>query len=62
MHGKSVSDMVIDASKGADATKKLMSPNAHEDPETVTGTNEQKAFKGRAGKPKGPFGPQGRMF
>lgn len=41
---------------------KLFSPNAQEDPETVTGDNPQKAWIGKSGKPSGPFGPQGKLF
>lgn len=62
MAGKSVSDMTFDPSKTADNSKKLMSPNAQEDMETVTGDNPQKAWLGGSGKPTPPFGPQGRNF
>lgn len=62
--GKSVSDMTsLDPSKvkdGSDA--KLFSPNAQEDPETVTGDNPLVAWKPGGSKPSGPFGPQGKMF
>jgi hypothetical protein len=58
----SVGDMTFDPSSKKDNTDKLMSPNAKEDPETVTGDNPQKAWIGGSGKPQGPFGPQGRNF
>jgi hypothetical protein len=60
--GKSVQDATIDPSKAGNATDKLMSPNAQEDPETVTGDNPQQAWKPGGKKPSGPFGPQGRNF
>lgn len=61
--GKSVADATIDPSKAkARSMDKLMSPNAQEDPETVTGDNPQKAWLGGSGKPSGPFGPKGRSF
>jgi hypothetical protein len=59
--GRSVQDATIDPSN-AKQNEKLMSPNAQEDPETVTGDNEQKAWKPGGRKPSGPFGPQGRDF
>ena len=60
--GQSVQDATVDPSNAGNATKKLMSPNAKEDPETVTGDNPQKAWRPGGSKPKGPFGPQGRNF
>lgn len=62
MAGQSLADKTIDASKAKDHNAQLMSPNAKEDPETVTGDNPQKAWLGGGGKPQGPFGPQGRNF
>lgn len=62
MAGQSVADKTIDASKAPNINAKLMSPNAVEDPDTVTGDNPQKAWIGGSGKPTGPFGPQGRNF
>jgi hypothetical protein len=60
--GQSVQNAAIDPSKAGNTKEKLMSPNAKEDPETVTGDNPQKAWLGSGGKPKPPFGPQGRNF
>ncbi len=63
MIGKSVANAEINPSTAkAKSMDKLMSPNAQEDPETVTGDNPQKAWLGGSGKPQGPFGPKGRMF
>lgn len=62
--GMSVGDMDPgDAPKsGNPQADKLMSPNAKEDMDTVSGDNPQKAWMGKGGKPKAPFGPQGRNF
>lgn len=61
--GKSVADVEFNpASASKDRMNKLMSPNAKEDPETVTGDNPQKAWIGGSGKPKAPFGQAGREF
>jgi len=60
--GKPVRNQTIDPSNASDNTKKLMSPNAKEDPDTVTGDNPQKEWLGKGGKPQGPFGQQGRNF
>lgn len=58
----SISDKTIDPSNTKDNTEKLMSPNAKEDPETVTGDNPQKAWAPGGKKPMGPFGPRGKNF
>lgn len=60
--GQSVASKTFDPSKAKDATSKLMSPNAQEDTETVTGENPQVPWAPGGGKPSGPFGPQGREF
>ncbi len=61
--GKSVSNAEFDPSSASNkASDRLMSPNAKEDPETVTGDNPQKAWLGSGKKPMGPFGRQGRDF
>lgn len=58
-----ISNKTIDPSNAPDISKKLMSPNAKDDPETLSATNEQKAWVGpHSGKPKGPFGQQGKNF
>ena len=57
-----IANKTIDPSNAPDNSKKLMSPNAKEDPETVTGDNPQKAWMGSGGKPKAPFGQQGKNF
>lgn len=60
--GESVANKTIDPSGASSNTRKLMSPNAKDDPETINATNEQRAWIGGSGKPKRPFGPQGRNF
>lgn len=60
--GKPVANQTIDPSNAPDATDRLMSPNAKEDQETVTGDNPQKAWIGKGGKPSGPYGQQGKNF
>lgn len=60
--GESVANKTFDPSNKGSIQGKLMNPNAKEDPEAVTGDNPQKAWLGSGGKPKGPFGPQGRNF
>lgn len=57
-----MSNKTIDPSGASSNTKKLMSPNAKEDDRCVTGDNPQKAWVGGSGKPKGPFGQQGKNF
>lgn len=48
--------------KSSDAAEKLMSTEASDAKDTMTGTNELKGFVGGSGKPEGPFGVQGRKF
>jgi hypothetical protein len=60
--GESVANKTIDPSGASSNTRKLMNPNAKDDPETVSPTNEQKAWIGGSGKPQRPFGPKGRNF
>lgn len=60
--GDSIANKTIDPSKAKGNTEKLMSPNAHDDPDALSGTNEQRAWIGGAGKPGKPYGPQGRNF
>jgi hypothetical protein len=58
-----IANKTIDPSNASDSTRKLMNPNAKEDPECVTGDNPQKAWTGKhSGKPSGPFGQQGKNF
>lgn len=40
----------------------LLSDNAKDNKDSLTPTNELKQAVGRSGKPKGPFGKQGREF
>ena len=49
---------------GASEAKKaaLFSTEASDAKDTMTGTNEQKEFKGGSGVPKGPFGAKGKEF
>lgn len=61
--GIGLAGKTFDVPKNSDAVnEKLMSPNAKEDPETVSGDNPQKPWQGGSGKPKGPFGVAGREF
>lgn len=62
MAGQPVANKDIDASKAKNHNAQLMSPNAQEDKETVSGENPQKAWLGSGGKPQGPFGSKGRNF
>lgn len=62
MIGKSLANVDLDASKAKNHNEKLMSPNAQEDMETVTGDNPQKAWMPGGSKPMAPFGPRGRNF
>lgn len=57
-----IANKAIDPSSASDNSKRLLSPNAKEDAECVTGDNPQKAWIGGSGKPKGPFGQQGKNF
>lgn len=41
---------------------KLLSTEASDGKDTMTGTNEQKPFVGGSGTPKGPFGMKGKEF
>lgn len=41
--------------------EKLMSPNAQERPDTQTGSNDNKQWIGKNGKPSGPLGQRGRI-
>jgi hypothetical protein len=60
--GQPIRNQTVDPSNAPDNTKKLMSPNAREDPEAVTGDNPQKEWINPGGKPKAPYGQQGRNF
>lgn len=59
-----VSDWDPGSGGAHDAAKhaKLMSTDAREDMDNVTKSNPQKAFKGKSGKPSGPYGLKGRNF
>lgn len=50
---------------GADSPSKmakLMSTEAKDDADCITGTNKLERFQGKPTKPKGPFGTQGQEF
>ena len=49
-------------SKASEKAEKLMSTEASDGKDTMTGTNELKNFVGGSGKPEGPYGVQGRKF
>jgi hypothetical protein len=57
-----MSNKTIDPSGAGDNLKKVMSPNAKDDPECMTADNPQKAWFGGSGKPKAPYGQQGHNF
>lgn len=40
----------------------LLEPNAKDHPETFNATNSLEQWNGKGGKPKGPFGQQGKNF
>lgn len=60
--GQSVSNITVDPSSAKDINAKLMSPNAKEDPDTVTGDNPQKAWLGSGKVDQSGLGSKGRMF
>lgn len=48
--------------RGTDRAEKLMAPNAVERPDTQKSAGDNtKPWIGGSGKPKGPFGQQGRI-
>lgn len=57
----SVADKTVDPSN-ARKNDQLLQPNAKDDPECISGDNPQKPWTGGSGKPKGPFGQQGKNF
>jgi hypothetical protein len=57
-----IANKTIDPSNSSGNTKKLLSPNAKDDPDCLTGDNPQKAWAPGGGKPKGPFGQKGKNF
>lgn len=42
--------------------KKMLTPNAKDNPDSLTPTNELKQTIGKSGKPPAPFGKKGREF
>jgi hypothetical protein len=61
MLGKSVSNMSVGTPKGR-SREQLFATDAKDQADNISATNEQKAFVGKGGKPKGPFGLQGKEF
>lgn len=62
-YDKSAGDMKFPAgSTKVETSAKLMGTVAKDNADAHNGTNEQKPFVGKAGKPSGPFGPKGREF
>lgn len=57
-----IANKTIDPSNAGSNAGKLMNPNAKDDPECMTGDNPQKAWIGGGGKPKAPYGQQGKNF
>lgn len=55
----SVSDATFDLASQPDATEKLMSPNAMEKPDSVTGSNPQVQFNPSKKVSKSTYGPLG---
>jgi hypothetical protein len=61
--GKSIGNKTIDPSGESSTTKKLLAPNAKDDPRCLPGEdNVQEPFIGGKGKPSPPYGPAGRGF
>jgi hypothetical protein len=48
--------------KSSEKADQLMSTEATDAKDTMTGTNELKGWVGGSGKPEGPYGVQGRKF
>jgi len=48
--------------KSSDKADSLMSTEASDAKDTMTGTNELKGWVGGSGKPDAPYGVQGRKF
>jgi hypothetical protein len=48
--------------KSQEKAEELMSTEARDASDTMTGTNELKQWTGGSGKPPGPYGVQGRKF
>ena len=48
--------------KSSEKADKLMSTEASDAKDTMTGTNELKQWVGGSGKPPAPYGVQGRKF
>lgn len=48
--------------KNQGSIDKLMSTEAKDNPSSISATNDLKAFNGKARKPGGPFGTQGKEF
>lgn len=63
-YAKSVGSWNPGPGKGPDAAAKakLFSTTASDHKDSISGTNEQKPFLGKSGKPPGPFGVKGREF
>jgi hypothetical protein len=61
---KSVGDWNPGPGKGRDQGKanELMSTEARDAKDTMTGTNELKQWTGGSGKPPAPYGVQGKKF
>lgn len=55
----SVSDATFDLASQSDATEKLMSPNAVEKPDSVTGSNPQVQYTPDKKVSKSTYGPLG---
>jgi hypothetical protein len=62
-YGEGVSDWTPSTpKKGSERAEKLMSVEAQDAKDTMTGTNELKQWVGGSGKPPAPYGVQGRKF
>jgi hypothetical protein len=48
--------------KSSDSSDKLMSTEASDGKDTMTGSNELRQWVGGSGKPEAPYGVQGRKF
>ena len=61
-YGSRVSNWTPSAPKKSSDSDKLMSTEASDGKDTMTGSNELRQWVGGSGKPEAPYGVQGRKF
>ena len=61
-YGQSMGNWSPGPGKGKSSNDKLMSTEAKDAKDTMNGTNELKPWRGKSGKPSGPFGVKGGDF